>query len=51
MEKIVSFKGKDISLPDHVEMAAKKRAVAKEKKENKEKEALEKAQTGGQKKV
>ena len=49
MEKIGSLKGKDISLPDHVGMAAKKRAEAKAKrlaerqavaKGNKEKEAL-----------
>ncbi|GAB6145002.1 hypothetical protein [Desulfocicer niacini] len=63
MEKITSLKGKDISLPDHVGMAAKKRAeakakrlaekqaVAKEKKENKEKDALETAQAGNKEEV
>lgn len=60
IEKIASLKGKDISLPDHIGMAAKKRAeakakrlaerraIAKEKKENKEKEALEKAPAGNE---
>ncbi|GAB6145000.1 hypothetical protein JCM12294_24380 [Desulfocicer niacini] len=61
MEKIGSLKGKDISLPDHVGMAVKKRAeakakrlaerqaVAKAKKENKKKEALEKVLVGSEK--
>lgn len=63
MEKITSLKGKDISLPDHVGMAAKKRAeakakrraerqaVSKKKKENMEKEALETAQAGAEEEV
>ena len=55
MEKIGSLKGKDISLPNHVGMAANKRAEAKAKrlaerlamaKKKKDKEALEKSAEG-----
>ena len=61
MEKIDNLKGKDINLPDHVDMAAKKRAetkvkrlakrqaVAKEKKENNEKEAMREVQADREK--